>query len=142
MTPIIDEEQDYHLIGGRENGTHTTIRFSRPWDTCDRDEDFLLNDDTLRVIWAYHPDDPTDPENPPPHTNKGTVSVILRGTNEEGFVQTTETVFDLTSQDYLIPNNFDTTYFCQMFKAPDYVDTTKHQIVTVCIDLISCHHDR
>lgn len=121
-------------MGGYENETHTVVRFSRPWDTCDREEDFLLGDDTLRVIWAFHADDPSDPENPPYHgDNKGTTSVVLRGANEEGFIQTTESTFDLTSQNYLIPSDYDTTYFCQMFKAPDYVDTTKHQIVTVSL---------
>ena len=33
--PTIDASQDYTLLGGYENDTHTVVRFSRAWDTCD-----------------------------------------------------------------------------------------------------------
>ena len=34
--PVIDASQDLTLLGGGyENETHTVIKFSRPWDTCD-----------------------------------------------------------------------------------------------------------
>jgi len=33
--PVVDRSQDYKLLGGSENETHTTIIFSRQWDTCD-----------------------------------------------------------------------------------------------------------
>ncbi|KOC64033.1 MOXD1 like protein 2 [Habropoda laboriosa] len=34
--PQMDSSQDYCLLQGFENKTHTVLRFSRPYDTCDR----------------------------------------------------------------------------------------------------------
>lgn len=33
--PQMDSSQDYHLLLGYENKTHTVLRFSRQYDTCD-----------------------------------------------------------------------------------------------------------
>ena len=34
--PLIDASQDYTLLHGYQNDTHTILRFSRLWDTCDK----------------------------------------------------------------------------------------------------------
>ncbi|KAG8225699.1 hypothetical protein J437_LFUL001732 [Ladona fulva] len=34
--PELDASQDWELLLGYENGTHTILRFRRPYDTCDR----------------------------------------------------------------------------------------------------------
>jgi dimethyladenosine transferase 1 len=34
--PEVDQSQDYELLLGYENGTHTVIRFRRQYDTCDQ----------------------------------------------------------------------------------------------------------
>ena len=34
--PLIDTSQDYKLLKGYQNDTHTVLRFSRLWDTCDK----------------------------------------------------------------------------------------------------------
>ena len=33
--PIRDASSDYELLDGRENATHTVLRFRRKLDTCD-----------------------------------------------------------------------------------------------------------
>ncbi|KAI4479869.1 hypothetical protein M0804_010608 [Polistes exclamans] len=33
--PEVDSSQDYRLLLGYENKTHTVLRFSRRYDTCD-----------------------------------------------------------------------------------------------------------
>lgn len=33
--PEVDPKQDYHLLLGYENSTHTVLRFKRKMDTCD-----------------------------------------------------------------------------------------------------------
>ena len=33
--PKIDGVQDYEILSGYENETHTVIRFTRAWVTCD-----------------------------------------------------------------------------------------------------------
>ena len=31
------------LLGGYQNDTHTVLRFSRPWNTCDEGQDYILS---------------------------------------------------------------------------------------------------
>ena len=35
--PLLDPSQDFVIHGGFENETHTVVRFSRKWDTCDHE---------------------------------------------------------------------------------------------------------
>lgn len=37
----MDDQQDWELLNGYENGTHTIIQFSRKFDTCDH-QDFPI----------------------------------------------------------------------------------------------------
>ena len=36
--PIIDESQDVTLLSANQNDTHTMLRFSRPYVTCDEND--------------------------------------------------------------------------------------------------------
>ena len=45
--PIIDESQDVTLLAANQNDTHTILRFSRPYVTCDE------NDRDITVIMSY-----------------------------------------------------------------------------------------
>ncbi|MPC37085.1 DBH-like monooxygenase protein 1 [Portunus trituberculatus] len=76
--PMVDESQDVKLLGGYQNDTHTVLRFSRPWDTCDGDQDYTLSDDTVRVIWAYSSRDPASETNLHYHDRRGTKSLFLQ----------------------------------------------------------------
>jgi hypothetical protein len=40
--PIADPEQDCTLVGGRQNESHTVVRFRRALDTCDVNHDYVL----------------------------------------------------------------------------------------------------
>ena len=81
-SPLVDASSDYAALGGRRNGTHTVVRFSREWDTCDGGGDLALGADTARVIWAYHPTHvPAGPRAVVPyhgHGRRGARSVYLR----------------------------------------------------------------
>ncbi|CAH1243298.1 MOXD1 [Branchiostoma lanceolatum] len=57
--PPVDESQDWELVSGYENGTHTVLRFNRKLTTCD-EKDRVISEDTLRVIWAWHDQDPDE----------------------------------------------------------------------------------
>lgn len=41
--PHIDPSQDYILLKGYENNTHTLLRFRRKLDTCDYEHDIVIN---------------------------------------------------------------------------------------------------
>ena len=73
---------DYVLLGRYRNKTHTVVKLSRAWDTCDATGDLPLGADTVRVIWSYHPSHvPSHPGAVMPyhgHGRRGTRSVYLR----------------------------------------------------------------
>lgn len=39
--PITDQSQDVNVLGGSQNDTHTSITFSRSWQTCDPEDRYL-----------------------------------------------------------------------------------------------------
>ena len=134
-TPIIDAIQNYKFLGGLENETHTVLRFSRVWNTCDEDEDFNIEEGTTHLIWAFNNDDPLDDilsyGSYHGTENRGTKPLVLRGPAEVPFVQTPDMkTWDLTRKDYTIPP-FKTTYQCEMFKVPQEMREKKHHMVAV-----------
>lgn len=40
--PFVDPQQDYELLLGYENATHTVMRFRRALNTCDRAHDVVI----------------------------------------------------------------------------------------------------
>ncbi|KAA0189595.1 hypothetical protein HAZT_HAZT001855 [Hyalella azteca] len=83
LEPAVDRFQDWTIVSGYENDTHTVLHVSRPLNTCDPHNDHAITNDTSRVLWAYHPDDPVDPDSPRPRLHyhgdfrRGTRSVFL-----------------------------------------------------------------
>ncbi|KAF2346310.1 DOMON domain [Trinorchestia longiramus] len=78
-TPMQDTSQDVRVLGGSRNASHVTVRFSRPWVTCDHVHDVPLTTDTVRVIYAY------DDQIPaarfltlPYHDSRGVKSLLLK----------------------------------------------------------------
>lgn len=56
--PVVDSSQDYVLLLGYENQTHTVLRFKRKLDTCDVAYDVPItvscNDQNWRVVgWVF-----------------------------------------------------------------------------------------
>ncbi|CAD7003313.1 unnamed protein product [Ceratitis capitata] len=49
--PIVDPSQDYVLLSGYENNTHTIIRFRRKLDTCDNLYDIPITNNTMRILF-------------------------------------------------------------------------------------------
>ena len=56
--PQIDESQDWHLLEGHQNSTHTVLKFTRPLISCDKEMDRDITKDTIRVIYAFGDSDP------------------------------------------------------------------------------------
>ncbi|KAM9316675.1 DBH-like monooxygenase protein 1 [Gastrophryne carolinensis] len=122
-----DPQQNYNLEYGSENGTHTTLKFSRALQTCDRN-DKNITESTVRVIWAYHHDDIDDNKLTYHGANRGQKSLRLLNP-EKNYVQPEETEsFNFTHQNVPIPYK-DTTYWCHMFKMP--VLGKKHHVIKV-----------
>ena len=132
--PIEDPSQDYAPLGGYQNDTHTVLRFSRPWDTCDEDNDLKLGENTVKLIWAYSEDE----DKPVYHgVRRGVRSMLLKGggataasmrmkrIKEDPDVK----VWEVRANEQAIPQETDTMYGCQIVKVP--FQRHKHHIVAV-----------
>ncbi|XP_019617768.1 PREDICTED: DBH-like monooxygenase protein 1 [Branchiostoma belcheri] len=127
--PPVDESQDWELVSGNENGTHTVLRFNRKLTTCDV-KDRVINADTMRVLWAWHDDDPEDESGPAYHgANRGVRSTVLLSNNiaPDNFKETNYTTVDLLMNNVSVPAYQDTTYWCQVFELPELA--SKHHII-------------
>ncbi|XP_050299023.1 MOXD1 homolog 1 [Anthonomus grandis grandis] len=125
--PVRDLIDNYTLMRGSQNGTHTVIEFRRVLDTCDAD-DYVLAGDTVRVIWALHDRDPRYPGDMVYHEEKrGVQSVHLFGPPPSANIRN-EYVrsWDVELKNFKIPSNMDTIYWCKVFKAPTFNE--KHHI--------------
>ncbi|KAG8542971.1 hypothetical protein GDO81_025701, partial [Engystomops pustulosus] len=108
-----------------ENGTHTTLKFSRPLQTCDPN-DKNITKSTIRVIWAYHAKD-IEGTVPMYHgLNRGQKSLRLLNPEIKKDISEETLSFNFTNQQVPIPDK-DTTYWCQMFKIPAL--DKKHHII-------------
>ncbi|XP_068135585.1 DBH-like monooxygenase protein 1 [Hyperolius riggenbachi] len=122
-----DPQQSYVLEYAMENGTHTTLKFSRAFQTCDL-HDKNITESTVRVIWAYHNDD-IQAIGPTYHgSHRGQKSLRLLNPEKTNVVPVEAQSFNFTHQNVPIPDK-DTTYWCQMFKMP--VLDKKHHIIKV-----------
>ncbi|XP_075059190.1 DBH-like monooxygenase protein 1 [Mixophyes fleayi] len=122
-----DPQQNFKLEYAIENGTHTTLKFSRPLQTCDL-HDKNITESTIRVIWAYHANDIEGTGLTYHGSNRGQKSLRLLNPKKNNFMSAETLSFNFTNLDVPIPNK-DTTYWCQMFKMP--VVDKKHHIIKV-----------
>ncbi|KAK7083170.1 DBH-like monooxygenase protein 1 [Halocaridina rubra] len=117
--PQIDKTQNVDLLGGFQNDTHTVLRFSRPWNTCDQTEDLEISSDTARIIWAYGTSDPASEMGISYHTQRGTKSLYLQ---EPQFtlplLSSDVQSWDVLSPDVSLPDDLTTVYWCKLFKLP------------------------
>ncbi|XP_068239142.1 DBH-like monooxygenase protein 1 isoform X1 [Palaemon carinicauda] len=125
LTPSIDNSQDYQLLGGYQNASHTVIRFSRPWTTCDNQHDFQLSGDTVRVIWAYDDEDPYGMERIQRHGHQGIRSLYLREPRPQNLPANPDVLYwDVLSPKVSLPDNLRTLYWCKLYKIPDLTRKT------------------
>ena len=77
--PQIDESQDWHLLDGHQNSTHTVLKFTRPLISCDKEMDRDITKDTIRVIYAFGDSDPNSETDIQMHGihKRGVKSILL-----------------------------------------------------------------
>ncbi|MBZ3887721.1 DBH-like monooxygenase protein 2 [Sciurus carolinensis] len=117
-----DGSQDAELLGLTEDAVYTTMRFSRPFRSCDpHDQD--ITSDTIRVLTAYGLDDTLklDPE----RTFVKSIFLLQIIHPDDLEVPEEIIVHDLEITDFLIPED-DTTYACTFLPLP--IVSKKHHI--------------
>ncbi|CAL4065885.1 unnamed protein product [Meganyctiphanes norvegica] len=163
--PIVDRQQNWMLVAGFENDTHTVLIMSRRYNTCDN-QDHVISNDTVRLLWAFHPDDPVNPEHARPRLHyhgwrRGVQSLYLiaRPTKQlsptlaseslHGKTEYPYTVSDESSRSYswIVKNNpveisdsSDTLMLCSIFKPPTLF--FKHHIIKYEPMIVSNNSER
>ncbi|XP_056009441.1 uncharacterized protein LOC125680065 [Ostrea edulis] len=111
--PLVDASQDWHLLYGSEDDCRTVLKMVRKLDTCD-DEDYKITDDTVKIIFSYHPDDPHGDDGVPYHgSNRGVKSLLLLSKLSLPTLESDAKHIDITNN-YHVPAA-DTTYSCHIF---------------------------
>ncbi|XP_073844167.1 MOXD1 homolog 1 [Musca autumnalis] len=139
--PIQDDTQNYIVLDGFQNGTHTQVEFYRPIETCDP-YDIPLGTDTIKVLWAFGDTDPIHGNlkghgknrgfkplhllGPMFRKNHGSSSSSSSSTTAARHQQDTQK-WDVTVQNVTIDSSMDTLYWCKIVKAPSL--TEKHHII-------------
>ncbi|CAH3168091.1 unnamed protein product [Porites evermanni] len=124
--PPIDDQQDYQLTDSKESDGKTLLKFTRKFDTCDP-RDKKLEVGPMKIVFAYHSEDPVSPTEVKHHEFRGVKSILLlssvdiRKANMTGWK-----TFNMTARNITIPGNKSTTYWCTLLKAPEL--KSKHHI--------------
>ncbi|CAL1295085.1 unnamed protein product [Larinioides sclopetarius] len=130
--PKIDEIQNWNLVSGSENDTHSVLIFRRKLDTCDN-EDRKIDDSTTRLIYAYSDIDPPSEYALDYHfKNRGSKSVYLlqrKMAKHVNIDKSSLSHWDVLSPNFTLDSSFQTMYWCKIHKAPEL--TEKHHIVLV-----------
>lgn len=128
--PPKDDKQDWTLLAARENDTHTIFKFSRKLDTCD-ENDIVIDDSTMRLIFAYSDEDPRFGDPFYHYGNRGIKSAMLLQTKTAKKQQIEDSSllhWDVKSPDFDISPH-KSIYWCKIFKSPQLMN--KHHIVQV-----------
>ncbi|XP_017770957.1 PREDICTED: MOXD1 homolog 1 [Nicrophorus vespilloides] len=127
--PVRDEVDNYTVMRGIQNDTHTVLEFRRALDTCDPD-DYILSSDTVRVIWAMHEKDPHYNFEMVYHgASRGSQSLhllapsVVPKPDQAGHVRN----WDVTLKNMEVKQDMNTMYWCKIFKAPTL--NQKHHII-------------
>jgi hypothetical protein len=127
--PREDSQNNYNLIDGTQNATHTIVTFSRKINTCDK-QDFPISNDTVRFIWAMHSEDAVSPQDFRKHepNSRGTRSLLFFGEDLPSVQSLPPDVktLEFRAKDVQIPSDYHTLYMCKTMKLPDM---GKHYIV-------------
>ena len=133
--PVIDDIQDWILLSGYENDSHTCITFKRAFLTCDYDYDLPITNDVTKLIWAFDSQDPDgssamiSKHDYDRHGHKS-VHLLSHKFNDSSFNDENVQTWDITSSDLVLPNDSDTTYWCKIVTAPFF---SKAHVIRVIV---------
>ncbi|XP_008820148.2 DBH-like monooxygenase protein 2 [Nannospalax galili] len=117
-----DGSQDAELLGLTEDAVYTTMRFSRPFRSCDP-HDLDISSDTMRVLAAYGLDD--TPKLSRERTFVKSIFLLQIVQHDDLDVPKDTIIYDLEISNFLIPED-DTTYACIFLPLP--IVSQKHHI--------------
>uniref|UniRef100_A0A914X1Y0 DOMON domain-containing protein n=1 Tax=Plectus sambesii TaxID=2011161 RepID=A0A914X1Y0_9BILA len=128
--PPADSTQNYEVVSGRKNNTHTVITFRRKQDTCDP-QDWKITSDTTRLIWAFNDQVPTSADDIQKHTERGVKSAqLVNPPTTDGMsrilADPSTKVYDMRVADVKVPADKRTLYWCEIVELPQW---KKHHVI-------------
>ncbi|XP_058985307.1 MOXD1 homolog 2-like [Musca domestica] len=132
--PVVDPSQDYILILGYENQTHTVLRFRRKLNTCDTMHDIAITNDTMRILYMYNEQDPPHGSAKPGRLPDPASSfrpyrpmlLTQRASSQYEHFDHIR-ILELRNEDVELPGTDDTLIWCEMFKLEDMKH--KHHLI-------------
>lgn len=121
VMPRVDTQQDYELISLKEENGKTIMKMKRKFDTCDS-EDNKIEGGTTKVIYAYHPDDPSSENEIPKHSpqNRGARSLMLLNSLDKVPTLPSDTDSFEIRHNRTAVSSSRTTYKCQVLEMPKF----------------------
>ncbi|XP_022225581.2 MOXD1 homolog 1 isoform X1 [Drosophila obscura] len=128
--PVQDDTQNYNVVSGYQNDTHTNVRFTRKIDTCDP-YDMPLTRDTLKVLWSFGDTDPVYGSLKGHGRNRGEKSLHLlspmfQKNSVHTYGATTESSavnkWDVTVNNVTIERSMHTLYWCKIVRLPKLIE--------------------
>ncbi|EDW94958.1 uncharacterized protein Dyak_GE19798 [Drosophila yakuba] len=126
--PLQDDTQNYDVIDGKQNGTHTFLKFKRKIETCDP-FDIPLSADTFKVLWSIGENDPIHGNLDWHGQSRGVKSLQLLSpmfTKNSNSIEGTQK-WDITVNNVTIEKSMDTLYWCKIVRLPEL--TGKQHII-------------
>ncbi|KAH8372725.1 hypothetical protein KR009_004044 [Drosophila setifemur] len=130
--PIQDDTQNYYIVNGTQNLTHTNIMFKRKIETCDP-FDIPLTADSFKILWSFGDEDPVHGslDRIGHGQNRGFKSMHLYSPmfqknsviKDESAIQK----WDITVNNVTVEPSMDTLYWCKIVQLPEL--TKKHHII-------------
>ncbi|KAH8364445.1 hypothetical protein KR084_007046 [Drosophila pseudotakahashii] len=142
-----DDTQNYDVIDGYQNATHTSLTFKRKIETCDP-FDIPFSADTFKVLWSIGDADPLHGSLDWHGQSKGVKSLRLfspmftkdsRSPNSMTFDMSAIQKWDITVSNVTIKRSMDTLYWCKIVQLPEL---TKKQHIIGYEPLLSGKYDR
>ncbi|XP_067643544.1 MOXD1 homolog 2 isoform X2 [Eurosta solidaginis] len=132
--PIVDPSQDYILMLGYENSTHTVLRFRRKLDTCDTIHDIAITNNTMILVFMYGSRDPLNGSSEPgtlpdPKSAFHTYYAMVLTQKAQSKFDLDDKIraVELRNEDVELPIGDSTLYWCKMFKLQD-INQKQHMI--------------
>jgi len=129
--PVQDDTQNYDIIDGYQNSTHTNVRFKRKIETCDP-FDIPFSADTFKVLWSMGDSDPLHRSLEWHGQSRGVKSLRLfspmftkhsRSSNSKTFDMSDIQKWDITVNNVTIQRSMDTLYWCKIVQLLYFKDT-------------------
>jgi hypothetical protein len=105
-TPMTDKHQDWFLIEASELNGYTIVKLKRKLNTCDKEEDFEIKDETHYLLFAWNNIDPATGNNDWVYhgPNRRIKVDILLNFKNETLSEESEDVVNAIKYDYFLPN--------------------------------------